>query len=1429
MSTAAEVALRFLHAIGVRDTGRGLRNVAGIVSRLGAERLTAWQPYLARAADPDMALNNLERFLAADGAVEALDHLLQEQAGALDTLIGILAASQFLSDTLATQPAAAAMLGLPLRHTPTRAELVAELQAEVDACFEDSSVLRTIREYRARQLLRIGTNDIFRDRPLEELTADIATVAEAAVEVALATALRGVTRRFGLPVQHDGRPGQMTVLAFGKLGGRELNYSSDIDLMVVFADEGQTQGPSELALEEFYSRVTTEMLRLLTAAPAAYRVDFRLRPEGQRGPLVRTLASTLAYYDTLSRTWERQALIKVRPIAGDAGLGRRFLEAIEPFVYRKYLSYAEINEIKVIKRKIEQRSTRAGESLTDVKTGFGGIRDVEFVIQFLQLLNGGDLPDVRQNNTLLAIQALLSADCLTPTEGDILEKGYRFLRKTEHRLQLLSDLQTHNVPEQPEELRRLALRLGYADGIIPAEEQFECDFRAITGLNRQVLNHLLHEAFPDPDPSLSAEADLILLPDVDSETATQVLSRYGFKDVPTALQNLHQLGQEPVPFLPTRRCRHFLASIAPQLLRTLAATPDPDMALTNLEKVTASLGAKGVLWELFSYNQPSLKLYVELCAWSQYLSQILMSHPGMIDELLDTLVLDQPKSLEELSRELAVLTRGAEPALIDRILHSFQNKELLRIGVRNILGKTELPETLVSLSDLAEVLLNQIVDREYDALCRRWGVPMVGDSDTPCRFVWLGLGKFGGREMSYHSDLDLILVYEADGRTSPAPLAHARGSECTVPSRDREGADDAANSIIPAPLAHARGSDATVPSRDREGADDAANSIIPAPLAHARGSDATAPSRDREGADDAANPIVPAPLAHARGSDATAPSRDREGADDAANPIVPAPLAHARGSANRRTSERHADALAYFLTFHTYATWLHGRADGSVDRHHNTPGAPVLPPDMKRELDEARRLKAKPVIFNAAQRGVVERTIREVCAHRGWTLHALNVRTNHVHVVVTAPVPPERVLTDFKAYTTRRLVEAGRWAKGEKVWSRHGSTRYLWTASAVAEKCQYVIEGQGADLPQTEPLAHARGSDGSSPSRDREGADDAANPIGPAPLAHARGSASLADARGSDGSSPSRDREGADATANAIGPAPLAHARGSASLADARGSDGSSPSRDRQGADDAAPEGTDNYQFFSELAQRVIKALGHLGPLGRLYQVDMRLRPTGKSGSLATPLEGFRKYYREGQGQLWERQSLTRARVVHGDRRFGKTVLAATHDAAYGPPWQPSMVDEILAMRKRLEESRGERDLKRGVGGIVDVEFLVQLLLLKYAKAHPELRQPNIWLALRALQEANLLRAIDARLIREHYDYLRRVESRLRIVHNQSLDSLPAAPEDLTKLAKRLGYSGSSTFLTDLDHRTAAMRERFLSIVQAQKQFLAEPPSTADR
>src|SRR5262245_60906378 len=330
-----------LHSWGLRDHARGAHNLRQLAAALGPESLAELAPWLGRFLprnpDPDMALNNLERFFASPAGLEQRPKLLESRGRPLEKLLELLGASQFFSDLLARHPEYLDMLRVPLRASPSRAELLAQLQGDVDAAYEDSAVLRAFRRFRQRQILRIGTNDIIRDRPLEEITRDISRVADTAIGVALTTALRHVSRRFGEPHTAAGEPARCVVLAFGKLGGKELNYSSDIDLMFVYDEEGETRGQRVKRIEnsEFFGRVLSEIVRLLSAHTddgQAYRVDLRLRPEGHRGPLARTLASTLAYYDTFGRTWERQALIKVRPVAGDLRLGEEFLRAVQGHV-----------------------------------------------------------------------------------------------------------------------------------------------------------------------------------------------------------------------------------------------------------------------------------------------------------------------------------------------------------------------------------------------------------------------------------------------------------------------------------------------------------------------------------------------------------------------------------------------------------------------------------------------------------------------------------------------------------------------------------------------------------------------------------------------------------------------------------------------------------------------------------------------------------------------------------------------------------------------------------------------------------------------------------------------------------------------------------------------------------------------------------------
>ena len=760
----------WLRSLGLNDCERGHKNLLNL-ARCGMtldvlqtllEQLAQQLPALS---DPDRAFNNIERFFLAARNPLGLGALFERDPHALPPLLQIFSTSQHLSDLLIRDPASFDLLQMTEGQPVSRSILIEELCSEAAAARDSRDVMMMLRRCKHRETLRIAYGDIVRQHHIETVTRQISYLADAICEAAIQAARRELEQQRGTPLRPDGQRARFTALALGKLGGVELNYSSDIDLIFLCDDDGQTDADRPITNLEFFERLSRRVVKLLndtTELGAAYRVDLRLRPQGSQGPAVIGLRSALRYYDVSGRTWERQAFVKARPIAGDLDLGQEFLKSLEPWIYQHCLTWADISSIKALKRRIEHRTLQEGEDQSNVKTGVGGIRDIEFVIQFLQLLNGGHAPELRTVNTLEAIASLERAGCLTMQERTLLERNYSFLRKIEHRLQILFDMQTHTLPEDPQALRQVAIRMGFADGGSPsALEKFQEAFQVARELNRKILDHILHSAFGRED-QVEPEVDLILDPDPPEETIDQVLRDHHFQQPREAYRNLMDLSRENVAFLSTQRCRHFLASIAPPLLDQIAAAPNPDSTLSNLCLVSDSLGGKGVLWELFSFNRPSMELYVRLCASAPYLASLLTSHPGMIDELMDSLMMKKPPTLDWLAENLQDLTRGAED--LDPILHSFKNSQHLRVGVLDILGKADIFDTHRALSDIAEACFRQTAAYELERLAEKHGQPMTSEG-KPCELIVLAMGKLGGREPNYHSDLDVIFLYEEEGFT----------------------------------------------------------------------------------------------------------------------------------------------------------------------------------------------------------------------------------------------------------------------------------------------------------------------------------------------------------------------------------------------------------------------------------------------------------------------------------------------------------------------------------------------------------------------------------------------------------------------------------------------------------------------------------------
>jgi len=621
--------------------------------------------------------------------------------------------------------------------------------------------LALLRATRVEETLRIAWQDVVERADLTVVTRRISDLAE----ITLERVVRGVrdllADKYGRP-WHQGEPVDVAVIAMGKLGGAELNYSSDIDLIFLYGKDGETDGGDQgntITNREFFHRLTERVTREVDAVTGdgrMYRVDLRLRPEGAVGSLARSLASTLAYYRRLGETWERQAHLKARAIAGDRQLGDEFVRAIRTWSYGRGLSFQEIAALKRIKQRIEDVTAGRGDERLEVKLGYGGIRDVEFVIQFMQLLHGARHPDVRHHNSLIALRLLEKHGIILPEERDALDDAYRFLRVVEHRLMLVQGAQVHRLPDDPEALSRLARRCEYADA-----ESFERAYREQAERVRTIFNSLFRELFKERTEAEMRETELILHVEGRGEEVEAVLAEHGVIDPESGARVVEQMSKGTSVWLAgSPRTREFLADLFPRLLDAVAQTPDPDAALRRFERITAQVGARATLYQAMGADQRLLNVIIELAGHSLFLTNILANRPGTLDQLMDALASGSARGLDSFEDiPTATVPQAPDPA---RILSDYKNLEMLRIGLRDVRGESGVERVTKELSRLAAV----IVRLAYERARREAG---ASSSDL----VVVALGSFGAREMLYGSDLDLV-YFARDGEPRDGAAAVAR-------------------------------------------------------------------------------------------------------------------------------------------------------------------------------------------------------------------------------------------------------------------------------------------------------------------------------------------------------------------------------------------------------------------------------------------------------------------------------------------------------------------------------------------------------------------------------------------------------------------------------------------------------------------------------
>jgi [glutamine synthetase] adenylyltransferase / [glutamine synthetase]-adenylyl-L-tyrosine phosphorylase len=696
---------------------------------------------MSEAAGPEDALHAV-----CDLAVTQPERFERVRADAawLTRVVTLAGVSRPLGDLLAQHADALESLRtLDGIVVETVADLVAEAVREPEDADQQAAGIAAIRR---RATADIAARDLTAVTDVEEVAAELAGLAEAV----LTGALRAVHEQ-----EARGDPAaRIAVIGMGKLGGFELNYVSDVD--VVFVHE-PTEGHDEEAAGRETRQVLTRLLELLNASTTmgrAYEVDPTLRPEGRSGALSRTVTSYVAYWERWAKTWEFQALLKARPVAGDLRLGERLIEAAEPFLWPERLEASVVDEIRRMKSRIESKPEVVRHGERQVKLGPGGLRDIEFAVQLLQLVHGRADRSLRHPGTLPALTALVEGGYVAESDAREFGDAYRMLRTVEHRLQLAHERRTHTIPDDPDRQEWLARALGYRPlDDRSAREAFLRDLSRVQARVRELHAKLFYRPLLEAHATVAAEDASVVMPDqprgLGDAAATERLVALGFKDGSAALRHVRRLTTGV-----SRRARTMRA-VLPALLSTLQDTPDPDTGLASFRELIDAHGDSGQLVARLRDHPPAATMLARVLGTSRVAGELLVDQPRGVDWLHDEALRDQPRTREHLVRMAVGRLHWQDTTAA---LRRFKRHELLRVILRDLNGDTGGSGVGEELTALGEACLEGALRAELTVQAERYGV--AGADELPVRIAIIGMGKLGGHELHYVSDLDVVFVHE---------------------------------------------------------------------------------------------------------------------------------------------------------------------------------------------------------------------------------------------------------------------------------------------------------------------------------------------------------------------------------------------------------------------------------------------------------------------------------------------------------------------------------------------------------------------------------------------------------------------------------------------------------------------------------------------
>ena len=688
--------------------------------------------------------------------------------------------SRFISSACIGWPRMLDMLAASglLHSTCSEESFASRLAPALSGVSDDSSLASALREFRRSEMVRIAWRDISGAAALEETIRDLSLVAEACLNTSCTLIEGWLAEEFGAPCSPGGSASLPVVIAMGKLGARELNFSSDIDLVFAFSEPGETGGSGRsITNQEFFTRLFRRLMAVIGSCGPdgmVFRVDTRLRPWGDSGPVCMSFDAMEEYYETQGRDWERYAWIKARPVAGAIAAGDELLARLSPFVYRRYLDYSAFEALRDMKAMIESESRR--RRLQDnVKLGAGGIREVEFIVQAFQLLLGGR--DARLRNPVLLEVLPLLAD-LSILSGSVcrdLEDAYVFLRNTEHRLQEYMDRQTHVLPGAGSEQDLLALSLGF-DAWEPFTHELRrhmdtvhTHFSALFMRSEEPETEAARQVWRFFASRIQRQADHAIDPELIS-----LLGSLGFQDPEHAVILLEGLEESrPVrAMLPQGRRR--LDDLMPVVIKKCSESPEPDRGLAIMTALIEAVARRTVYITMLQENPEAIDHLLKLCLQSTWLAGFISRNPVVLDELLDSRTLYDPPDRDELRHivrmRMASIDRNDFEQQMDE-LRMLKRSAIMRVAAADITGAVPLMRVSDFLTWIAEVIVEEVLDLACSQMAEkvldlRVDVQGAGEASG---FLVVAYGKFGGIELGYGSDLDLVFACDASHARPPFP------------------------------------------------------------------------------------------------------------------------------------------------------------------------------------------------------------------------------------------------------------------------------------------------------------------------------------------------------------------------------------------------------------------------------------------------------------------------------------------------------------------------------------------------------------------------------------------------------------------------------------------------------------------------------------